>query len=132
MADANAWCNIGTMHYLNRRIFLPLILICLVVEANASDVMLQCMDAKGVEKRFLIFKENQKVQLYLDNGESFGSYRETTNEYIFSFPKTANRSKALVKFDRYTGMLEFETGTPPYLTILWTANCSVLSDFEKF
>ena len=132
MADASAWCNIGTMHYLNRRIFLPLILICLVVEANASDVMLQCMDAKGMEKRFLIFKANQKVKLYLDNGGSFGSYRETTTNYLFTFPKTATRSEAEAKFNRNSGMMEFETGKPPYLSILWTANCSENPHANKF
>ena len=115
------------MNYLGGRFLLPLILICLVVEAKASDVMLQCMDAKGREKKFLIFKENEKVQLYLDNGGPTGSYRETSTDYLFSFPKTATRSEAVVKFNRYTGMMEFETGKPPYLSILWTANCSEIS-----
>ena len=120
------------MNYLSKRLFLSLILICLVVEVKASDVMLQCMDAKGAEKRFLIFKENQKVQLYLDNGGSFGSYRETTTDYLFTFPKTATRSEAVAKFNRNSGMMEFETGKPPYLSILWTANCSENPHTNKF
>ena len=120
------------MNYLGRKLLLPLILICLVVEANASDVILQCMDAKGTEIKFLIFKDNEKVQFYMENGGPIGTYRETSTDYLFNFPKTAKRSEALVKFNRYTGMMEFETGKPPYLSIIWTANCSEIPQTNKF
>ena len=120
------------MSCLSNRLFLTLILICLADEVKASDVLLQCMDAKGVEKIFVIFKDTEKVQFSSANGRPIGAFRETSTEYFFTFPKTATRSEAMVKFNRYTGMVEFETGKPPFLSILWTANCSEIPHIKKF
>ena len=85
------------------------------------------MDATGVEKSFLIYKETKKVQFSSINGGTLGSFRETATEYFFKFPKSDNRSEASVKVDKNSGMMEFETGNLPYLSILWTANCSEIA-----
>ena len=45
----------------------------------------------------------------------------------FKFPKSDKRSEASVKVDKNSGMMEFETGNLPYLSILWTANCSEIA-----
>ena len=96
-------------------------------EGVAQEVKLQCMDATGTEKSFLIFKETKKVQSSSIDAGTLGSFRETSTEYLFKFPKSDNRSEASVKVDKNTGMMEFETGNLPYLSILWTANCSEIA-----
>ena len=96
-------------------------------EGIAEEVKLQCMDAMGIEKRFLIFKETKKVHFSSTNGGTLGSFRETSTEYLFKFPKSDERSEALVKVDKNSGMMEFESGNFPYLYILWTANCSEIA-----
>ena len=96
-------------------------------EAIAQELKLQCMDATGTEKSFLIFKETKKVQFSSINGRTLGSFRETSTEYLFKFPKSDKRSEASVKVDKNSGMMEFETGNLPYLSILWTANCSEIA-----
>jgi len=99
-------------------------IISFVFEGVAQEVMLHCMDATGTERSFLIFKETKKVQFSSINGGMLGGFRETSTEYLFKFPKSDKRSEASVKVDKYSGMMEFETGNLPYLSILWTANCS--------
>jgi hypothetical protein len=96
-------------------------------EGVAQELILQCMDATGTEKSFLIFKETKKVQFSSINGGTLGSFRETSTEYLFTFPKSDKRSEASVKVDKKSGMMEFETGNVPYLSILWTANCSEIA-----
>ena len=96
-------------------------------EGVAQEVKRQCMDATGTEKSFLIFKETKKVQFSSINGGTLGSFRETSTEYLFKFPKSDKRSEASVKVDKNSGMMEFETGNLPYLSILWTANCSEIA-----
>jgi len=98
-----------------------------VFEGVAQEVKLQCMDAMGVEKNFLISKETKRVQFSSINGGTLGTFRETATEYLFKFPKSDNRSEASVKVDKNSGMIEFETGNLPYLSILWTANCSEIA-----
>ena len=98
-----------------------------VFEVVAQEVKLQCMDAMGVEKNFLIYKETKRVHFSSINGGTLGSFRETATEYLFKFPKSDKRSEASVKVDKITGMIEFETGNLPYLSILWTANCSEIA-----
>ena len=97
------------------------------LEGVAQEVKLQCMDAKGIKKSFLIYKETKKVQFSSINGGILGSFRETSAEYLFKFPKSDNRFEASVKVDKNSGMMEFETGNFPYLSILWTANCSEIT-----
>ena len=96
-------------------------------EAIAQELKLQCMDATGNEKIFLIFKEKKRVQFSSINGGTLGRFRETSTEYLFKFPKSDKRSEASVKVDKNSGMMEFETGNLPYLSILWTANCSEIA-----
>ena len=105
-------------------LFTSFVFLSFAFESVAQEVMLQCMDATGTEKSFLIFKETNKVQFSSINGGMLGSFRETSTEYLFKFPKADKRSEASVKVDKYSGMMEFETGNLPYLSILWTANCS--------
>ena len=85
------------------------------------------MDATGVEKRFLIFKKVKMVEFFSINGATLGSFRETSTQYFFKFPKSDNRSEASVKVIKNTGMIEFQTGKFPYFSILWTANCSEIA-----
>ena len=120
------------MNFFLGNLCLPLIFISLAVEAKGENAILECMDTKGRDNKFIIFKENLKVQSYLDKGGPIGSYRETPTEYFFSFPQTAERSEALAKFNRNTGTLEFETGKLPYLSILWTANCIEIPHTKRF
>ena len=105
-------------------LFTVLFFLSFVLEGVAQEVMLQCMDATGTERSFFIFKEIKKVEFYSINGGIHGSFRETSSEYLFKFPKSDRRTEASVKVNKYTGMMEFETGNLPYLSILWTANCS--------
>ena len=63
-------------------------------KAKTNDVMLDCMDAKGVEKIFVIFKDTQKVQFSSANGGLIGSYRETSTEYFFTFPFNLSQQPA--------------------------------------
>ena len=105
-------------------LFTLFLVLSFVFESVAQEVKLQCMDAQGIEKSFLIYKETKKVQFSSTNGGILGSFRETATEYLFRFPKSDNRSEASVKVDKNSGMMEFETGNFPYLSILWTANCS--------
>ena len=96
-------------------------------ECLATEVLLKCMDAKGIEKEFLILKDARTVTFFGKNGEILGSFEETSQKYYFKFPETTMRSAAKVKINRKNGMIEFETGKLPHLSILWTANCSELS-----
>ena len=95
-----------------------------VFESVAEEVMLQCMDATGNEKSFLLFKNLKIVEFSSNKVRKIGSFSETLTEYLFKFPKTDNSSEALAKINKFSGMMEFETGSLPYLSILWTANCT--------
>ena len=95
-----------------------------VPECLATEVLLQCMDATGTEKEFLILKDSKNVKFLSKNGEVWGSYEETPEEFNLTFPRTPDRSAARVKMNRNNGMIEFETGRLPHLSIIWTANCS--------
>ena len=112
---------------MKRFLFTFFFFLSFAFKSVAQEVKLQCMDATGTEKSFLIFKETNKVQFSSINGGTLGSFRETSTEYLFKFPKSDKRSEASVKVDKKSGMIEFETGNLPYLSILWTANCSEIA-----
>ena len=104
-----------------------LVFFLFMLKSSAAEVLLQCLDAMGTEKNFLIFKDRKMVQFTSVNGKIWGEYKETPSEYFFKFPRADTRSEAMVKINRNNGMMEFETGKIPYLSILWTANCTELS-----
>ena len=116
--------EIGVMRYIFFSIF---IFLFHVFECLAAEVLLKCMDAKGIEKEFLIVKDLKTVTFFGKTGGVLGSFEETSQEYYFKFPETTRRSAAKVKINRNNGMIEFETGKLPHLSIIWTANCSELS-----
>jgi hypothetical protein len=96
----------------------------MLLKSSTAEVLLQCLDAMGTEKNFLIFKDRNIVLFSSASGKVWGEYLETPSKYLFKFPKAETRSAAMVKINRNNGMMEFETGKLPHLSILWTANCT--------
>ncbi|MDC1357730.1 hypothetical protein N8310_09105 [Pseudomonadota bacterium] len=115
-------------------------LLCKTSSAFADDeILLICTSTKYAAKYYFVINKSESVAKVMDvfPNSIVGKLTETENSYVLHFPKSKKRYETHVVIYRYSGKMEYQVGTPPFMEYneknrLILGKCSLKKNVKKF
>lgn len=112
---------------------------CLVAArpAWAEPIQLRCLGVSGPPLVFIVDPEAHTAEFVSNFDVPEGVLESTEAAYFITFPATETRWETRVRINRFTGLGEFEFGTPPFFganpdNVLRFMECEALEPRQLF